>query len=54
MARKSGVGPLCLDSSELATDDTTKATALNDYFCSVFTHDHLRTFSMRDFKDIYY
>lgn len=36
---KSGVGPLRLDTGILATDDTIKATALNDYFCSVFTHD---------------
>jgi len=36
---KSAVGPQGLDSGELATDETTKATALNDYVCSVFTHD---------------
>ena len=36
---KSGVGPMRLDSGVLAIDDTTKATALNEYYCSVITLD---------------
>ena len=50
---KSGVGPSRLDSGQLATDNTTKATAFNDYFCGVFTHDDglLSTFPMRVDKD---
>jgi len=52
---KSGVGPLRLDSGQLVTDDTTKATALKYYFCSVFTHDDglLPTFPMRVDKDTF-
>lgn len=52
---KSGVGPLRLDTGQIATDDSTKATALNDYFCSVFTHDDglLPTFPMRVDKDTF-
>jgi len=42
-------------SGELAIDDSTKATAHNDYFCSVSTYDDgcLPIFPKRVDKDIY-
>ena len=36
---KSGVAPLKADTGEMVTDDGFKANMLNDYFCTVFTHD---------------
>ena len=39
MSCKSGVGPLKSTSGSLLINDRDKATALNDYFCSVFTPD---------------
>lgn len=46
---KSGVGPLRVDANTIVTDDVSKATALNNYFCSVFTADDgtLPTFPKR-------
>ena len=39
MSCKSGVGPLKSASGSLVINDHDKATALIDYFCSVFTSD---------------
>ena len=36
---KTGVGPLKSESGDIITDDTSKASALNQYFCNVFTVD---------------
>jgi len=36
---RSGIGPLRLGPDTVVTDDPSKASALNDYFCSVFTVD---------------
>jgi len=36
---RTGVGPLKSETGGIITDDTTKASALNEYFCNVFTVD---------------
>ena len=36
---KTGVGPLKSETGDIITDDTSKASILNEYFCNVFTAD---------------
>jgi len=55
MSCKSGVGPLKSASGSLLINDHDKATALNDYFCSVFTSDDGKcpTFNRRVADNVY-